>query len=109
MSADYWLEVDTGGSEPVTVSETFSVTYNLGPMLRAAGFPSWKELVGVPVSDAAVLLAGVGETLRSERERLATEYAPANGWGSWQWAVDFVETFRSACSDNPKAIVGGWL
>jgi hypothetical protein len=40
VSAEYWLLADTGGPEPVEVFST-NITYNLGPMLRAAGFPDW--------------------------------------------------------------------
>lgn len=109
MSASYWLEIDTGGDEPAGLTDSFNVTYNLGPMLRAAGFPAWDALRGAPASEAAGVLDGVSKRLRADRERMVAEFSPGNGWGDWNWAVEFTETFRDACAANPKATIGASL
>jgi len=109
MSADYWLEIDTGGPECATLTENFNVTYNLGPMLRAAGFPDWDALKGAPASEVAGMLDGVARKLHGDRERLTAEFTPENGWGDWDWAVKFVEGFRDSCAAHPKATIGAWL
>lgn len=106
MSADYWLEVDTGGPE---LSETFNVTYNLGPMLRAAGLPAWGDLLGKPAAEVAVVLGQVDARLHFDRVALVKEHTPSNGWGDWDDAVRFVREFLTACRYHPKAVVGGWL
>lgn len=108
MSADYWLEVDTGGPEPVEVSETFNVTYNLGPMLREAGFPSWDALRGAPAVETAGVLDGVARNLRADPGRFRA-LNPKNGWGNYEVCVEWVEDFRDACAANPKATIGAWL
>jgi hypothetical protein len=109
MSADYWLEVDAGGPEPVRIGESWNVTYNLGAMLRAAGFPEWRALIGAPCSEAAGPLAAVAERMRADRDRLTAEYTPDNGWGSFEWALDFVSGLAADCAAYPKATIGGWL
>jgi hypothetical protein len=109
MSADYWLEIDTGGGEPGAITETRNVTYNLGPMLRAAGFPDWKLLIGTPASEAAGMLDGVLRKMEADRERLVAEHTPSNGWGDWSGGCDFVRELRDDCAANPKAMIGGWL
>jgi hypothetical protein len=107
VSADYWLVDDDGRS--VDEGGAYNVTYNLGRMLRAAGFPSWDALVGAPAVEAAGVLHGVSGRLRADKERLVAEFSPANGWGSWEWAVQFVETFRDGCAGHPEAKIEAWL
>jgi hypothetical protein len=109
MSADYWLEVDTGGTEKTSITETRNVTYNLGPMLRAAGFPPWRGLIGAPASKTAGVLDGVLTRLNRDRDQLVAEHTPGNGWGSWEWAREFVVMLRNDCAAHPRATVGGWL
>jgi hypothetical protein len=109
MSADYWLAIDAGGTEPAVVTETRNITYNLGKMLRAAGFPPWRDLIGAPASEAAGMLDGVARQLVSDKARLVAGFTPDNGWGDWQQALDFVTELREDCRTNPRATIGGWL
>jgi hypothetical protein len=110
VSADYWLSIDTGGDEPARITDpSFNVTYNLGPMLRAAGFPAWEALRGAPASEAAGVLKGVAGKLREDRAHLVAEFSPSNGWGDWDLALKFVEQFRDACTEHPKAVIEAWL
>lgn len=108
MSADYWLEIDAGGPERIAITESFNVTYNLGPMLRAAGFPDWKDLTGAPASEAAGMLTEVAAKLEADRERLEAEFTPEE-WGSWDWAHKFVTGLRDACAAAPRAVIASWL
>lgn len=109
MSASYWLEIDAGADWPARLTESFNVTYNLGPMLRAAGFPDWEALRDAPASEVAGVLDGVSKKLRADQERLVAEFTPDNGWGNWKWALEFTEAFRDACAENPKATIGASL
>jgi len=110
MSADYWLVIDTGGPEPSRLHDpSLNITYNLGPMLRAAGFPDWKALDGAPASEAAGMLDDVARRLRADRSRLVAEFTPENGWGDWDGAVKFIEDFRDECAAHPKATIEAWL
>ena len=110
MSADYWLEMDTGGTEPCRITDpSFNITYNLGPMLRAAGFPDWDALIGAPASETAGVLNSVAAKLRTDQAELTEKYSPENGWGDWHRALEFIQRFRDACAAHPKATIGGWL
>lgn len=109
MSADLWLEIDTGGSEPAQLDGTdANVTYNLTPMLRAAGYPGHREMVGAPASEAGDVFCKVAETLRANPPAFA-EHIPPNGWGSLEWAAEFCEVMARACAEHPAARVGAWL
>jgi hypothetical protein len=127
VSADYWLtygdvEADEGCrecSEPIPVRipyrtdhrvgiHSWNVTYNLGTMLRAAGFPPWRDLIGAPAAEVAETLAKVAETLREDPDGFK-QYNPDNGWGTYEGAVEFVESFRDGCANHPRATIDGWL
>jgi len=107
MSADYWLQIDTGGPEPATLA-SFNCTYNLGEMLRAAGFPEWDALTGAPASETGGMLRSVADKLRADPEQFKT-YNPPNGWGTYEGAIEFLNEFAAACAAHPKATIGSWL
>lgn len=108
MSADLWLEIDTGGPEPAEVSETFNVTYNLSGMLRAAGYPGHREMIGAPASEAGGVFLAVADRLRTSPDDFR-EHLPENGWGTVEWAVEFCDLMAKACAQHPAARIGGWL
>lgn len=108
MSADYWLTIDTGGDEPARVGESLNVTYNLGQMLRAAGFPEWGKLIGAPAAEAGGMLRAVYDRLLADPATFR-EMNPSNGWGTYEGAIAFVDRFAVQCAEHPKAIIGGWL
>jgi hypothetical protein len=111
MSLDIYLniEVDTGGDSPRTI-EIFSrnITHNVAPMWRKAGV--WRALYeseGMLAGDLVECLEkGVTDMAvhRDEYEMLN----PANGWGDYQGALDFLTEFTAECRSNPKAIVHVW-
>ena len=91
MSADIWLEYD---GETVVVddgldaemrsmvpmrsagsvdSTTFNLTYNLSPMLLAAGMLPWREFIGMRAGDAGPIWQAVADELRRHQE---TPHAP---------------------------------
>lgn len=109
MSAGYWLEVDLPGmSEPLQVGQNHNCTYNLGPMLRAAGFPQWAALLGAPASEVGGVLTSVADELRRAPDRYR-QYNPANGWGSYEGALEFLNNFAGDCALNSAARIGGSL
>lgn len=107
MSATYVLQVDTGGAEPVEVDD-YTITYNLGTMLRAAGFPRWDALRGAPAVETAGMLDGVARRLRADPEAFR-EHNPPNGWGSYESCLDWVERFRDACARHPATTIWAYL
>lgn len=108
MSAGYWLEIDTRGEEPARLTDGVRCTYNLGKMLRAAGFPEWRALIDAPASETGGMLRKVADTLRSDPVRFR-EFNPENGWGTYEGAIEFLDEFAADCAAHPKATIGGWL
>lgn len=106
MSADLWLEMDTGGTEPTSITDSVNVTYNLSGMLRAAGYPGHREMLGAPAVEAGGVFASVAQKLRSGDYG---EHVPTNGWGTKEWAVEFCDAMAAQCAAHPKAFIGGWL
>ena len=105
MSADIWLMRD---GEQVVIddspdaemrsmvpmrsagsvdSTTFNLTYNLDPMLNAAGMPDWRDFIGMRAGDAAPIWQIVVDELRRDPNRYRA-YNPENGWGTYEQAVE---------------------
>lgn len=126
VSADIWLEYD---GEQVVIddspaaemrsmvpmrspgsvdSTTFNLTYNLSPMLHAAGMPPWKDFLGLRAADAGRTWATVVAELRRDPQRYEA-MNPENGWGSYEGAVEVLSALVQACERFPGATIGGWL
>ena len=104
MSYDCRLVIDTGGRVPASVTEWLNPTYNLGPMFEAAlGSPLY-ELDGQLAAKAAPVLAQAIASMRLEPGRFEA-LNPPNGWGTYEDALEFLETFLSHCVAHPKATV----
>ena len=127
MSADIWLEDEDGNQitvddsidaemrDPVPMrsptsadSTTFNLTYNLTPMLREAGMPAWRELVGMRAKEAGEIWSKVHATLDADPIRFSA-MNPPNGWGTYEGAVEVIGALADACERHPEAKVGGWL
>lgn len=103
MSADYWLETPNCHGE-----HSWNVTYNLGKMLRAAGFPEWRALADTPAVEAGGMLRKVADTLKADPDRFR-EFNPPNGWGDFEGAVEFLESFATGCAEHPEATIRACL
>lgn len=95
MSASYWVEYPGG------TTDSTNVTYNLGPMLRAAGLPDWDKLDDAPCSETHGVLVDALEKLLQNKEELIATYHPPNNWGSWKWAFNFVAELAVMCMNHP--------
>jgi len=118
VSADYWVRAPEGhewASDEeredfeVDTDCSLNVTYNLGPMLRAAGFPQWDRVVGAPCSELGGTLEKVRNNLAADLDWYQAEYGPENGWGNATVALTFVRRFRDLCARYPWAVVEAWL
>lgn len=108
MSADVWLEIDTGGPEPSPVCESRNITYNLTPMLAEAGFPGHGEMVGLTAAEAGPIYQRTADTLLSDPDRFK-KLNPSNGWGDYDGAVVFCRAMADQCAQHSRAVVGAWL
>lgn len=117
MSADLWIEVPAApacptcgrGDEPERADAEMNLTYNLSPMLWAAGMPKWSEFVGMDAVEAGLIWEAVVEELRTHPDLYRT-LNPPNGWGDYEVAVDALATFAVECAEAPDgAVIGAWL
>jgi hypothetical protein len=100
MSLDIRLEV----TEPHTVYSG-NITHNLTTMAQAVGlyqalwypFPQWQTAKDI----LPVLREGLAR-LKADPARYQ-QFNPANGWGSYEGLVGFVERYIRACEEHPDA------
>jgi hypothetical protein len=85
-----------------------NITHNLGGMAEAAGIYQvlWRpEENGIETADQLIKPLEDGlALLKSDPDRFRA-YNPANGWGSYDGLVDFVEDYLTACKTYPTAKV----
>lgn len=103
------IVVDEG--ERTTEVFRANVTHNVSPMAEAAGI--YKQLWRpdeIGITHARQLI----EPLRAGLEALKADPAkfeamnPANGWGSYEGFVPWVESYLAACIEFPDAKVSVW-
>ena len=109
MSYDVWLEIDTGGEHPHSLTECYSPTYNLGPMFRLAlsgdeqgeGVPDWNGMF------ASELISKLREAIAAMEDDPAKfkRLNPENGWGNYEGALNFLSEILRQCIQHPKATV----
>lgn len=127
MGYDIRLEVDTGGAEPATVGPDLGYTYNVDKMFAAAlgdvseGLEHASDVIfkrdrGPALERFRGKEAGlVAHELTEAISRMAARpddykvFNPDNGWGDYDGALEFLERFRDACAEHPKAKVAMWL
>ena len=102
MSYDIRLEIDTGGAGPACLTETLSPTYNLGPMFSLALGCGLRELSGKTAAECLPILRA-GVAFMEDKPSECKALNPANGWGSYEGALQTLRTMVSQCSQHPKA------
>jgi hypothetical protein len=103
MSLDVYLK-EVG---LVTLFEK-NITHNLGTMAMEAGLYDYlwnpDELeIKHAIELVKPLTIGL-ELLKSDPERFH-KFDPANGWGTYEGLIRFVEAYLEACKENPDAII----
>lgn len=102
MSADVWIRrntCETCGRADDDGPEV-NITYNLSPMLRAAGFVGWQTLVGMLAIDAGHHLNGVLNIMAEDPERFRA-MNPPNGWGDYDKCLQGrLREFAAACVES---------
>lgn len=110
MSADLWIECKTCGCDGCGKRDV-NITYNLTPMLTAAGFTGWQSLIGKPASEAGTYLIRLLDEMATDPDRWRA-MNPASGWGDYDRTlqVRLREWAQHCCSyENPQMVIGGSL
>lgn len=102
MSYDIYLEVDTGGEEPVEVWSR-NHTSNTASMWVAAGC----DLALYDGKSAEELGDAITTAVREMRANPGKyrEYDSPNGWGTYSTTLLFLREIREACIEHPKTTV----
>jgi hypothetical protein len=101
VSYDVYLEIDTGAECMATVADIGNYTANVSPM--------WTRALGEPLADLHGRTAG-GVVEQLDRAIAAMQAAPgeyeamnpANGWGRFEGALNYLRDLRAACAEHPK-------
>ena len=101
MSLDIYLRGDGGDGDRVWEG---NVTYNLGPMWRAAGLPYSESIEGKPAGELVHWLETGLADLRANPETYRA-MDPPNKWGSYEGLIDFTERLLTAAREHPEAVV----
>lgn len=128
MGYDLWIEanIGAGGTRTEVDKEPRHITYNVDAMFALAlgdehagvrngadvvlhrKEPALERFVGRRCSDCYDEL--VRAVARMEVDPGAfLELEPANGWGSYDGALDYLRRLRDACLRHPHGYVAGWL
>jgi hypothetical protein len=106
MSYDIWLEIDTGGPEPVQVTHGWNYTSNCSPMWRAAG-ANLAEFHDKAAGECAPILRAAIDRMQADPAPFVA-MNPENGWGSYETLVPALEELLAEFDANPKATVRVW-
>lgn len=104
MGWDFSMEVDTGGSDPVTIVDDLNYTYNVSPMLYDA-LPFADGVKGINGMLGHQALSGLREGLAAMQDH-PDKYramAPKNGWGDYNGALMVLKTLIYWAEAHPKA------
>lgn len=114
MSFDLYLKaiVDLGGEEPWE-GEIWSgnLTYNLSPMLDAAGGDYWELISRQSKGKLGQDILPAVDALLAELHRDPAKYQalnPSNGLGNYEGAVEFMTNLQFAIRRHPRAVVDSW-
>jgi len=105
------------GREPITITPdaetravySANITHNLGRMAKAAGIYQalWRpEEIGITTAHQLVAPLTKGLQELANDTRRFDEFAPANGWGTYDGLMQFITAYIDACIRYPDATIG---
>ena len=109
MSWSFYMEIDTGGPEPGTVTGDLNCTYNVSPMFyKALPFDDGiRGIEGLRGEEALEPLRGGVKAMEDNPDEYKA-MNPENGWGSYEGALDTLRELVKWCVEHPKATFRIW-
>ena len=105
MSYDVNMVVDTGATYPASVHDCGNYTYNVGDMFRASlGGDGLRELQGLAGEEATPKLRKAIAYMEDHPVEMRG-MNPANGWGNYEGALNYLRAVLDGCVTHPKAVV----
>lgn len=85
----------------------FNITYNLSPMFYSV-YPKngIRKIYGMTGKKAVFYLANMRLHM-TDNERLMRDMAPKNGWGTYDGAIEFIDSMTIASLRYPKLVWQG--
>lgn len=113
MSYDGWLVIDTGGDEPATVAELGNCTSNVAPMWRRALHEAGEDIrlrdtEGRTAGEVLPLLRRA-VTHMEGHPGVYKAMNPANGWGDYEGALNYLRGVAELCQRHPKTTLRWWV
>lgn len=105
MSYDVWLEIDTGGPEPLCHG-SWNYTSNMSTAWREAG-ADLAEFHGKPAGEVLPALDAAVALMRTDPARFRAFDSP-NGWGTHETLVPALQSLADLFRKHPKMIVRVW-
>jgi hypothetical protein len=88
----------------VEIAEVGNYTYNVSKMYVEAMGTSLNPLHGKKASEIIETLKTGVKNMKEDPEKYKA-MNPSNGWGDYEGALMYLETFLAACEENPNATV----
>lgn len=101
MSYDVYVGCHSCGADLIRPHGHNNLTSNLAEMWNQAGAPL-RDMGGMLASDAIPKLQRAIDNLKNYPEEYQ-RYTPSNGWGTYEQAVQFLESIRDACARDLEA------
>jgi len=112
VSADLYIEYPpchTCGRGKNEDRTNLNITYNLTPMLRAAGLPAWEDLANRPAPEVGQIIRDVCDLMTKDPAKWRA-MNPPNGWGTYDECVAVrLSEFADECLEAKTATVTAWL
>jgi hypothetical protein len=112
MSWDFYMTIDTGGSEPAEVGDDVNMTYNVAPMYCEAF--NWhgkkkrqgiRGIEGMKGKRAVKVLQHALARMKADPPKYEA-MNPSNGWGDYESAMKCLEDLIAMAKAHPKATFG---
>lgn len=104
MSYDIYLQIDTGAEHPTSVDDIGNYTSNVSGM--------WTKALGYPLADlhdrnAGDAIADLDKAITTMQANCEEYRAmePANGWGDYRGALEYLRKLREGCAKHPKTTI----
>ncbi|NUR38796.1 MAG: hypothetical protein HOV73_01750 [Streptomyces sp.] len=104
---DLYATIDTGhadGPMTITIAEVGNYTSNVSGMWADAIGHRLFELNGRTAGDALEQLTEAVARMRATPDHYRA-MEPANGWGNYDGALQYLDRLRDACESHPKTTI----
>jgi hypothetical protein len=101
------LDVTLTAVRPTKVF-TWNITHNLNVMAMAADLymPIWRpEELDITLAEELIKPLTEGLKRLESTPGYFRTFNPANGWGTYENLVEFVQRYLKACKEDPDAII----